>query len=187
MDRRVIKTKKAIKNAFFALLTEQDINDISVTDIAKLADINRKTFYNYYTGVFQLVDELEEDMIAKFQAKLNTIDVIECLKQPITLYSIFDEVIGVDDPFLKTMISCEHASNLFGKFEKRLITMIRDEIARQLKTDPASTEYVIHFILAGEISAYKSWVQSGRAYPVNELSDLINRLSLDGVRSLVKP
>ncbi|MBQ1891706.1 MAG: TetR/AcrR family transcriptional regulator, partial [Firmicutes bacterium] len=73
MDRRVIKTKRAIKKAFFALLVEKDLNDISVTDISRIAEINRKTFYNYYTGVFQLVDELENEILSKLDATLKEI------------------------------------------------------------------------------------------------------------------
>ena len=46
-DLRVIKTKKAIRNAFAELLSEKDIQKITIKDIADTAVINRKTFYNY--------------------------------------------------------------------------------------------------------------------------------------------
>ena len=49
-DRRVLKTKRAIYNAFVELLSEKEINHITITDISKKADINRKTFYNYYSN-----------------------------------------------------------------------------------------------------------------------------------------
>ena len=41
-ERRVRKTKRAIRNAFAALLAEKDVNQITVKDIAERADINRK-------------------------------------------------------------------------------------------------------------------------------------------------
>lgn len=44
-DKRVIKTKHAIYKAFVELLNEKDINQITITDVAKRANINRKTFY----------------------------------------------------------------------------------------------------------------------------------------------
>ena len=43
IDRRVVKTKRAIKEAFAKLLTQKDINDITISDIAAEANINRKT------------------------------------------------------------------------------------------------------------------------------------------------
>ena len=73
-DRRVVKTKRAIKGAFARLLTEKNINDITVSDIAALADINRKTFYNYYAGVYEVVDEIENDIVSRFDEMLTEID-----------------------------------------------------------------------------------------------------------------
>lgn len=43
-DRRVRKTKQAIKNAFIQLLNKKDLEKITIQDITELADINRGTF-----------------------------------------------------------------------------------------------------------------------------------------------
>lgn len=185
MDRRVIKTKRAIKKAFFTLLAEKDVNDISVTDISRLADINRKTFYNYYTGVYQLIDELEEEVVSKIQAKVQETDIILALREPLRLYNLLDDAIGLNDPFLRSMLESERGSGFFNKFEDRIIGLIRDEVSAQIKTDPQRTEYVIHFILAGEISVYKAWIRAGRPMSAEDLAQLVNNLGLNGVRSLV--
>ena len=184
MDRRVIKTKRSIKKAFFTLLAEKDVNDISVTDISRLAEINRKTFYNYYTGVYQLVDELENDIISKLEATLKEINMIECLRDPMKLFSLLDTTIGINDPFLKNMLESEKVSGFFDKFEDEIICLIRDEVSKQLHTDPKATEYVIHFILSGEISVYKAWLKSDKSIPAEDLSRLINDVALNGVRSI---
>ena len=65
LDRRVIKTKKAIYRAFAQLLLEKDINDITIKDVADRADINRKTFYNYYGGIYDLTGEIENKILEK--------------------------------------------------------------------------------------------------------------------------
>ncbi len=186
MDRRVIKTKRAIKKAFFALLAEKDLNDISVTDISRIAEINRKTFYNYYTGVFQLVDELENEILSKLDATLKEIDIIESIKEPQKLFALFDETIGINDPFLRTMLEADKVSEFFSKLENEIICLIRDEVSKQAHTDPVATEYIIHFILAGEISVYKAWLKSDRSFPAEKLSAMVHEMALDGIRSLVK-
>ena len=48
MDRRVKYTKKIIKDTFLNLLKEKEISKITVSEICKLSDINRATFYRYY-------------------------------------------------------------------------------------------------------------------------------------------
>ena len=65
VDRRVIKTKRAIRNAFAKLMVEKDINDITIIELAEAADINRKTFYNYYSGVYQVIEDIENDIIIR--------------------------------------------------------------------------------------------------------------------------
>ena len=185
MDRRVIKTKKAIKKAFFQLLAEKDLNDISVTDISRIADINRKTFYNYYTGVYQLVDELEDDIIIRIQTTLKETNIVETLKDPHKLFDLFDSAIGLNDPFLRNMLESDNVSGFFNKFENKMICLIRDEVSAQMHTDPVATEYVIHFILAGEISVYKAWLRSDRSFPEEELTAMISNMALNGVRALI--
>ena len=44
-DRRVKRTKKALHDALLTLLNEKSINEITVTELTSLADVNRATFY----------------------------------------------------------------------------------------------------------------------------------------------
>ena len=63
MDRRVKYTKTIIKDTFISLLSSKDINKISVSEICKVADINRATFYRYYLDIYDLLDKIEDDFI----------------------------------------------------------------------------------------------------------------------------
>ena len=72
-DKRVIKTKHAIYKAFVELLNEKDINQITITDIAKRANINRKTFYNYYSDVNGVMEEIQNLVVAAFIKNIGTI------------------------------------------------------------------------------------------------------------------
>ena len=57
MDKRILKTKRAIKNAYAELLSYKNINDITIKDIADGANISRKTFYFYYQGIWEIDEE----------------------------------------------------------------------------------------------------------------------------------
>ncbi len=63
-DLRIIKSKKAIKNAFLELTKEKGYNNITITDIAEKALINRKTFYMHYDTKQALYDEICNELIA---------------------------------------------------------------------------------------------------------------------------
>ena len=60
MDRRITKTKEAIQNAFFQLIEENQTKKITITKIAKTANIDRKTFYTHYNSPTDIIVEFCE-------------------------------------------------------------------------------------------------------------------------------
>ena len=67
-DRRVVRTRKAIREAFFKLMENQDYHKITIASVAREADIDRKTFYLHYRSVSDLVDEVIRDEAQKIVA-----------------------------------------------------------------------------------------------------------------------
>lgn len=74
-DLRVVKTHKAIREAFIMLLSEQDYNDIAIQAILDRAKVNRATFYKYYSGksdlAGQMIDDFKQEVSQLFQDRLN--------------------------------------------------------------------------------------------------------------------
>ncbi|MCD8159062.1 MAG: TetR/AcrR family transcriptional regulator [Clostridiales bacterium] len=62
-DLRVVKSEKAIKEAFLELMKEKGYANITITDITNRAVINRKTFYMHYDSKEQLYDALADEFI----------------------------------------------------------------------------------------------------------------------------
>lgn len=74
-DLRVVKTHKAIREAFIMLLSEQEYNDIAIQAILERAKVNRATFYKYYSGkgdlAGQIIDDFKQEVSQLFQDRLN--------------------------------------------------------------------------------------------------------------------
>ena len=66
-DRRIRKTKNAIKNGLAELLLEKSIGDISVRELTEKVDLNRGTFYLHYKDIFDLVEQIETEMFEELQ------------------------------------------------------------------------------------------------------------------------
>ena len=71
MDLRVIKTKKNIRDAFLKLRAENPPEKIRVTELCKVATINKSTFYKYYQDIYSLSEELENEI---FDAIMNNFE-----------------------------------------------------------------------------------------------------------------
>ncbi len=70
MDKRVIKTKKAIKNAFMELRTKKALEQITVKELCQLAYINKSTFYSHYEDIYALSDALEYEMVLEIVSSI---------------------------------------------------------------------------------------------------------------------
>ncbi len=60
-------TKKILKNSLLELLEQQDIQKISIRSLCELADLNRSTFYKYYGSQYDLLKEMENDLLNQIE------------------------------------------------------------------------------------------------------------------------
>lgn len=61
-NRRKKKSIETIEKVFIALLQTRQLNEISVSDICKLAGLNRTTFYANYADIFALADSIRDKL-----------------------------------------------------------------------------------------------------------------------------
>lgn len=59
-DLRIVKTKKNIHRVLLALLKEKPLSQITVTELCRLAEISRGTFYFHYEEIGDILDEMFE-------------------------------------------------------------------------------------------------------------------------------
>ena len=71
VDRRVRKTKEALRNGLLQLMQEKQINEITVKELTELVDINRATFYNHYHDIYDLFSSIEKEMYEEIQRTLD--------------------------------------------------------------------------------------------------------------------
>lgn len=62
-DKRICKTKKALKQTLIAMLEYSSFANITVTELCDNSHISRITFYNHYSDKFDLVDDIFKDMV----------------------------------------------------------------------------------------------------------------------------
>lgn len=62
-DRRVVRTRRAIMDAFKGLLAQREPAKITVSAIAREANIDRKTFYLHFGSVDGLLQAVADDIV----------------------------------------------------------------------------------------------------------------------------
>lgn len=182
-DRRVAKTKRAIRGAFAQLLASRDLGEITVKELAETADINRKTFYNYYSGVHQVLDEIENEVVGALEADLADFDFDRDIQDPNEIFRKLTALIGSDPEFYGRMFQSGSKSSLGDK----LGGLIRDKTVEffRKKTvgDPQVIQIAADYIIFGVLAVHRSWYNGGCKMPVEQVSRIVGELVVNGLKS----
>ena len=181
-DRRVMKTKKAIRIAFARLLAEKDIDSITVKELSERADINRKTFYNYYNGVYQVLDEIESELAQTIEEEQKKLDLRRGQKDPASLYIFLTEILGRDREFYAALLNMSGNRNLLGKVGERLRQSVSELIADQYRGPRWQIDFMAEYAVAGLLAVFRRWFITGQELSVEEVAAFMGLLGMDGFR-----
>lgn len=186
MDRRVVKTKRSIRNAFAQLVVSRDINDISITDVANLAQINRKTFYRYYSGIYQVMEEIENEIVGAYEMQLRTRPLQELLSHPDILLSNLSEMMNQDIEFYTNLMLAKGN----GSLDQKLLVLLKQKTVELLVQenilDQQYAEMAADFAFSGIFNVFRNWLISGRTVPLEIMGQVVSTMCFEGFNGLRK-
>lgn len=67
VDKRIRRTKKILTEALIEILKEKNVMDVTVSELAKKADVTRTTFYQYYRDPVDMLEQLQDEIAEDIQ------------------------------------------------------------------------------------------------------------------------
>ncbi|WP_339816453.1 TetR/AcrR family transcriptional regulator [Paenibacillus sp. FSL R7-0216] len=177
MDRRIMKSRQAIMEAFVALLGEKGFDKVTINDIAERANVNRGTVYLHFTDKFDLQEQCIETYLQQLiescqpagemtpgSARELLLQTFEFLEAHAPIYSIL--ITGKGNPV----------------FRERMMVFMRQGITDYLSTNgiPSgiSREVEVQFLASGAVSLMEWWIEEGMPYSPTEMVDQLFALLL---------
>ncbi|MDE5616411.1 MAG: TetR family transcriptional regulator C-terminal domain-containing protein [Clostridia bacterium] len=156
--RRVKMTKRLIKDAYIELLERNPSKRLSITDICKVADINRSTFYMHYEDVNQLVREIEDDLLDCIPYPQNVNTKLSESEQFTALLERTFEYIKENKKYFSIVFV--HVENT--NFQKRIAQTILDRYKSiAISADSLTSKYGFIFCIHGTVGIIKEWISDG--------------------------
>ena len=189
LDIRVIKTKKAIREGVLQLLSEKTIDDISITELAQVAQINRKTFYNYYQSPHQVLDELESELVEEFVSAINASDWDEWYDGQgfdfRKILSCITKSIQENRDTYRYLLKIKKTSDIMLKIEARLKIEAVEYFSRYLDIETEFIVMIMEYVISGMFAVYRKWFSDGQQVSADEVSKKIGIMSVAGVNALL--
>lgn len=174
-DRRIRKTKKVLLQSLTQLMNEKRISDITVKELTDLADMNRSTFYKYYKDIFDMLEQIETEMLIDFSKafeKLNkgTNNYANLLS---FLTHIFEYVQSNAD-ICKILLGPDGDYPFIEKFKNAIIQS-------KPPFDESVPKVKIHFlrpyIIAGCIGVIQQWLKDNLNVPPKDMAAIVAEMA----------
>ena len=171
-DRRVRKTKKALRECLATLLAEKSIQSITVRELADKADVHRSTFYANFADIYDLFNHIEETLLSDLNdilASAHAFGAVECVV--LLLQYISDH---------REMSRLVLGSSASDSFFNKISTLFNDSCvsywqkAYGLVAPSDALEAYSQFLFSGYLGVIRQWVISGFARPKGELVTIIS-------------
>lgn len=182
-DRRIRYTKMVLRESLIGLLQEKPVSKISITELCEAADLNRATFYAHYNDQFDLLHQMEQEIMDDIDRYIQEmkLDQMEP-SSPDTLVNVL-AYIRKEKTLFHTLLN----KNQDLGFQTRVMVYIGQ---KHFSSFPDAKmqysqyqEYIFLFFASGAIAIIKKWLEDGALLSDEEVSKLILDLSLHG-RSL---
>ena len=184
-DRRVIRTKKAICNALIELLATKTLNEITIKEIADLADVNRKTVYNYYSGVHDILEEIEDTIVLALDKVLIEVDMYKTLENPIKIFDTLNNILRSNLDFYRKLLNINASSKLVSKIILNVSNKLKKVLVEGSLVPKDKVELFVTFVVGGMLNAYQYWFNTDSKIPIETFSNDVSTLVFQGVKGII--
>jgi len=173
-NRRVKMTKRMIKDALLDLLEREPLSKISVTDLCKLADVNRATFYAYYSDPQALLREIENDAMESFPVPENAKSYYTA-EDLMRSHAEFFRAIRENAKVFRVLMVRTDGDD----FTQRVIAFLMEKYYRHSEGDKSLLiryEYV--FATYGCIGLLKEWVRTDFPISAHKFAEIVVQMCI---------
>lgn len=183
-DRRVRRTQNALKSNLLMLMKEQPIQKISVSRLCEKSDINRSTFYTYYSSPMDLLHEIEKEIlfaldenVEQYNRDNSLTDFMDSLIHYISSHKELVQLVFSDngDPSFLDQLDSRVQENNIANWKQQYPDFKKEDL-----------EFLYIFISRGCIGIIQHWIRNGFVQSEKEISHLLKSLSFSAASNFLR-
>ena len=169
-DYRVRVTKMLIRKEFTQLLKEKPVQSITVRELCERTGINRSTFYNHYQDVYDLLEQIENEMLGELNEHLKSISPENDLMSMSLFEGIFRFLTGNSDICVIMLGENGDKRFLFRMLEMGKENSVKNYLQSFPRASREQIEDFYAFVSNGCLGLMTSWIYTGMKKSPDELA-----------------
>lgn len=168
-------TRKKLMDSFWYLYCQKKIEKISIKEITDNAGYYRSTFYEYFTDIYDILEQLEAELILYI-----TDNIHQSLESPYNKDIIQKLAILYEDKgeYLSVLLGNNGDPNFIQKFKNALQPTLFKSF--HLEGNNEHTKLIFEFAISGILSSIKYWYDNQKIIPADEIVIMIRSILLNG-------
>ena len=187
VDRRIVRTKLAIREALVDLIDEKGFDALSVRDITERADINRGTFYLHYRDKFDLLEQTELGIIQDIEEiilQANSLNLADfnSTDKPLPIVVTMFEYLKENAALMHAILGLKGDVTFQNQLRKAVEKNLKLGFLAGIKAENflVPSDYLIAYVLSAHFGVIQVWLQNGCVESPKEMAIILSKLSWDG-------
>lgn len=185
MDRRIERTKNAIRDAYFAMLLTGKTGRITISEVARRANIDRKTFYLHYESLEDILREFARERVDEIITKVRQEDLNHLSKSVPSIFEMLNTLVEDNLPFFRFIAGHKEYDFFFDRIKDMLVNEVVTNYQAFFGYPEDELSVYAEFYIAGIISVYTKWIHDEQSIPKEKLAALVSRMTYGGLRTLL--
>lgn len=180
--KNAILSKKKICSAYLKLLVEKG-KGFTVTDLVKLAQINRGTFYLHYSSLAEVEQTIAEDLANKFKGLERDFRQIEIDKSPEIIVNKLNEILSKDLEFYRLIIKAKDTYYFIEKIKNYIVKSISNNfMIMRYVMNYENFKIIVQYIVCGVLDTYIDWFKGNINCSLDELGFILCKMIKGGLK-----
>ncbi|MCM3126962.1 MULTISPECIES: TetR/AcrR family transcriptional regulator [unclassified Paenibacillus] len=174
IDRRIIKSKQALKDALIQLMKRKEFKEISITDLVQVANLNRGTFYKHFQYkediLDEILDDVIQDLIESYRDPYLHVEVLEVRNMTSAAVKVFDHVYKFAD-FYVLIVKSDKLSGFQNRICNVLKNLALESIAEQRPHAKINPDIHASYIAYSIFGIIIEWINGGLSFSPEYMSE----------------
>ncbi|MDQ0246132.1 AcrR family transcriptional regulator [Bacillus fengqiuensis] len=186
-DRRVVRTKRLVRDALTELMEEKGFEGITVRDLTEKADINRGTFYLHYRDKYDLLEQSENEIleeIQEFMKKLNPNDIVNAnlRNEPLPFVVKLFEYIKENGRFMKLILGPQGDPAFQVKLKDFMKVNFLQKIGTVSKEEDmlVPVDYLLAYVTSAHLGVMQQWLADDMKQSPQEMALILATMTFFG-------
>ena len=187
---KTAQTKEELKEAFWHLYAKAPIEKITVGQVCEKAGYNRGTFYLHYHDLYELLESIEDELLAgmtdcvqtcmqRLERDSSKLSCIAACKDVVLYYER-------NKAYVTVLLSEQGDSSFIVRLKNNLKPLWRTYVVgKQADRPEDEIDLLLEYTLAGTLFMISRWLQKPNSLSAYELAHLVYDFSIKGVRQRV--